>query len=420
MKTIAILATMDTKHIEVSYARNLIEALGHAVRVIDIGVSGKPAECAGAIDIQAGEVLHAAGLSLDTITRMDKGARIETMSGAAAIAVAERFKRHEFDAIFSLGGIQNTIMAATAMRALPVGVPKLILSTMASGKRLFGPFVGAKDIVVMHSVADISGINRITRSVIANAVGAVVGMALYGSRRIEASDALVIGATMLGVTSGGVSAATARLQQAGYETISFHATGVGGRAMEHFIADGVIGAALDLTLHEISSELFGGYCAGANDRLLAAAAAGIPQVVAPGAVDILSCSTDFGIDSFPSNWRARKSIAHNASLYHVKLSAAEIVQVAAVIAERLNQAAGPLTVLIPKRGFCEAGAPGRALHDAAIDAAFVTALRRGLKRSIRWVEADLNIAQPEFGELAAAELQAYLQPVEAALAMDSA
>ena len=417
MKTIAILATMDTKHIEVSYARNLIETLGHAVRVIDIGVSGKPAEGA---DVQAGEVLHAAGLSLETLTRMDKGARIETMASAAAIAVAGSFKRQEFDAIFSLGGIQNTIMAATAMRALPVGVPKLILSTMASGKRLFGPFVGAKDIVVMHSVADISGINRITRSVIANAVGAVVGMALYGNRRVEASDALVIGATMLGVTSGGVSAATACLQQAGYETISFHATGVGGRAMENFIADKVIGASLDLTLHEISSEVFGGYCAGANDRLLAAAAAGIPQVVAPGAVDILSCSTDFGIDSFPSNWRARKSIAHNASLYHVKLSAPEIVQVAEVIADRLNQATGPVTVLIPTRGFCEAGAPGRPLHDAAIDAAFVTALRRGLKRSIRWVEADLNISQPEFGELAAAELQACLQAQPVALAMDSA
>ena len=210
------------------------------------------------------------------------------------------------------------------------------------------------------------------------------------------------------MTSGSVTAAAQAMQHEGFETVSFHATGVGGSAMEDFIAQGVIRATLDMTLHEITSEILGGYCAGAPGRLLAAAKAGIPQVIVPGAVDIISCCTDFGTDSFPADWRSRKQILHNSSLIHLKVLPREIARVASVIAERLNQCTGPATILIPLRGFCEASAPGKALHDPEVDQEFIKNLKKKVASKIKWIEADMNISQPEFGELAAKELLNYL------------
>ena len=406
MTKIAIIATLDTKGAEVAFAKELIEQWGHQALLIDIGVSGNPQITP---DITSQEVLAASGLSWDEIISSEKGRRIELMGKAVASMVVALHEKKAFDAIFAMGGVQNTLMGANAMKMLPVGVPKLILSTMASGKRLFGPFVGARDIAIMHSVADISGINLVTRNVISNALAAIVGMSVHGPGAISRPAHSVVGATMLGVTSGGVTAAARMMQMAGYETVTFHATGVGGTAMEDFIKQGVITATLDMTLHEISDEVIGGYCAGAKYRLMAAAEAGIPQVLVPGAVDMISCCMDFGSESFPADWQSRKHISHNSNLFHVKLRAEEILRVSAVIAERLNQCTGPVTVLIPRRGFCEAGAPGNALHDPAVDQAFVSDLKSRLNASIKWLEADLNISQPEFGELAARELLNYLK-----------
>ena len=404
MKRIAIIATLDTKSVEVAFARSLIEKGGHRAVLIDIGVFGEPGI---APDVTREEILRGHGVAWSEVVRCGKGRRIELMTQAVAPFVAMLYAQGRFDAVFAMGGIQNTLMAANAMRALPVGVPKLILSTMASGMRLFGPFVGTKDIAVMHSVADISGINMVTGNVMATAVAAIVGMAENGPGPLGAPAGTIVGVTMLGVTGGGATAAARTVRDAGFETISFHATGVGGAAMEKFIAQGTIGATLDMTLHEITGEVFGGYCSGAVGRLSAAAAAGIPQVVVPGAVDMLSCCADFGTEGFPVDWQTRKKIQHNANLFHVKLNREEIERVAALIATRLNAAAGPVTVLIPARGFCEAGAPGGDLHDPEIDRSFVARLRQELKPRIKFAEVELNICQPEFGELAARELLKY-------------
>lgn len=404
-KTIAIIASLDTKAVEVAFARELIEQWGHRALLVDVGVRRAPEITP---DVTSGEVLASLATTWEEIAGLEKRSRIELMCKAVAAKIGQLHEAGAFDGVFSMGGIQNTLIAASAMKSLPVGVPKLILSTMASGQRLFGPFIGTRDIAIMHSVADISGINRITRSVITSAVAAIVGMVAKGLGHIGKPGNTVVGATMLGVTSGSVTAATQFMQQAGFETVSFHATGVGGSAMEDFITQGVIRATLDMTLHEITSEVHGGYCAGASGRLLAAAATGIPQVIVPGAVDMLSCCTDFGTESFPSDWRSRKQVLHNSSLIHLKLRADEIVQVATLIAERLNRCTGPVTVLIPLRGFCEASAPGKALHEPAVDQAFIRHLKNALDPKIRWLEADLNIAQPELGEMAARELLAYL------------
>lgn len=404
-RTIAIIASLDTKGVEVAFAKDLIAQWGLNTLIIDVGVRRNPEINP---DVTSQEVLAASGLTWDQIAHIEKRKRIESMSSAIALKIVELYEKKAFDAVFSMGGIQNTLMAASAMKILPVGVPKLILSTMASGQRLFGPFVGTKDIAIMHSVADISGINMITKSVISTAIAAIVGMTAHGLGSIVKPQNTVVGATMLGVTSGSVTAAAQVMQHAGFETVSFHATGVGGSAMEDFIAQGVIRATLDMTLHEITSEILGGYCAGAPGRLLAAAKAGIPQVIVPGAVDMISCCTDFGTDSFPADWRSRKQILHNSSLIHLKVLPCEIVKVASVIAERLNQCTGPATILIPLRGFCEASAPGKALHDPEVDHEFITSLKNKVAPKIKWIEVDMNISQPEFGELAAKELLNYL------------
>lgn len=405
-KTIAIIASLDTKGVEVAFARELIGQWGLNTLLIDVGVRRNPEIDP---DVTSQAVLAASGLSWDQIIKIEKRKRIELMSDAIALKIVDLYKQKAFDAVFSMGGIQNTLMAASAMKMLPVGVPKLILSTMASGQRLFGPFIGTKDIAIMHSVADISGINMITRSVISTAIAAIVGMSVHGLGSIVKPENTIIGATMLGVTSGGVAAAAQAMQNSGFETVSFHATGVGGSAMEDFIDQGMIRATLDMTLHEITSEVLGGYCAGASGRLLAAARAGIPQVVVPGAVDMISCCTDFGTDSFPAGWQSRKKVLHNSSLIHLKVLPDEIVRIASLIAERLNQCIGPATVLIPLRGFCEASAPGKALHDPEVDRAFIENLKRQIDPKIKWIEADFNISQPEFGELAAKELLNYLR-----------
>lgn len=404
-KTIAIIASLDTKGVEVAFAKELIAQWGLNTLIIDVGVRRNPEISP---DVTSQEVLAACGLSWDQIAHTEKRKRIESMSSAIALKIVELYEKEAFDAVFSMGGIQNTLMAASAMKMLPVGVPKLILSTMASGQRLFGPFIGTKDIAIMHSVADISGINMITKSVISTAIAAIVGMTVHGLGSIVKPENTVVGATMLGVTSGSVTAAAQAMQHEGFETVSFHATGVGGSAMEDFIAQGVIRATLDMTLHEITSEILGGYCAGAPGRLLAAAKAGIPQVIVPGAVDMISCCTDFGTDSFPADWRSRKQILHNSSLIHLKVLPREIARVASVIAERLNQCTGPATILIPLRGFCEASAPGKALHDPEVDQEFIKNLKKKVASKIKWIEADMNISQPEFGELAAKELLNYL------------
>ncbi|MBS1228039.1 MAG: hypothetical protein H6R17_1316 [Proteobacteria bacterium] len=404
-KTIAIIASLDTKGVEVAFAKELIAQWGLNTLLIDVGVRRNPEIDP---DVTSQDVLASCGLTWDQIAHIEKRKRIELMSKAIAQKIVDLYENKEFDAVFSMGGIQNTLMAASAMKMLPVGIPKLILSTMASGQRLFGPFIGTKDIAIMHSVADISGINMITKSVISTAIAAIAGMTAHGLGPIIKPENTVVGATMLGVTSGSVTAAAQAMQNSGFETVSFHATGVGGSAMEDFIAQGVIRATLDMTLHEITSEVLGGYCSGASGRLLAAAKAGIPQVIVPGAVDMISCCTDFGTDSFPSDWQTRKQVLHNSSLIHLKVLRAEIIKIAEVIAERLNQCTGPATVLIPLRGFCEASAPGKALHDPEVDQAFITSLKSRIDPKIKWIEADLNISQPELGKLAATELLRYL------------
>ncbi len=400
-KTIAVLASLDTKEAEVAFVKQAIERLGGQTLVIDMSVWGPSALQP---DVPRERLLWAAGRSWADIQTRPKHERITAMAAGVAALVPQLYQRGAFDAVLSFGGVQNTTMAVAAMKRLPIGVPKLVVSTVASGRRTFEPLVGSRDIVLMPAVADIAGINPLTRTVLGNAVAAIVGMAQEGPGPLHTASGVVIGATQMGVT-GGVGRAARLLDEAGFQVIAFHATGAGGRAMEELIADGVITAVLDLTLHEIVAEMFdGGFSAGAVNRLLAAAQAGIPQVVAPGGADFI----DFGMHELPADIAKRKYILHNADIAHVKLHKDEATRVGAIIAERLNAATGPVTVLIPLRGFRQAAAPGEPLFDAEVDNALVEMLRARLKPAIRIVDVDANINDPAFSEVAAQTMRGLL------------
>lgn len=398
VKTIAVIASLDTKGIEAEFARDLINQLGCKAFLIDTSVRYKPTIVP---DVSGEEVINFSGISRETILKSEKGKRIELMTSAVTTKVKALYKEGKFDAVFSMGGVQNTVMATSAMKALPVGVPKLMLTTVASGRRIFDPFMGTKDVTIMHSVADISGTNFITKSVIANAIAGIVGMATMGAGCIQKQGGTVIGASMMGITGDGVVHATRLLEKQGYEVVTFHATGVGGRSMEELIDQGMINSVLDMTLHEITSEILGGYSVGAIGRLEAAARAGIPQVIVPGAVDMIDFATDEDGNPVPQVASRENKYYHNSSIIHAKVTQEEIVKVANLIAGRVNKSKGPVTVLIPLRGFCEAGAPGGKLCNPTVDKAFVETLRQKLNKNIKFVEADNNINDPEFATLAA-------------------
>lgn len=404
-KTIAIIGSMDTKGKEIKYAKDIIESLDLNTIVIDMGVREKPEI---EPNISSEQVLNMYGYTWEDILKLDKVSRINLMTEAITVVIKKLYEAGRFQGVFSMGGAQNTMMATSAMRALPYGVPKVMLSTMASGKRTFGPLVSTKDVVVMHSVADISGLNSITRNVIKNAVFSTVGMVQYGQPLQRTPDKLVIGATMLGITGRGVSEATNLLEEKGIETITFHANGVGGKSMEELIESGFINGALDLTLHEITSEVLGGYCTGANNRLLAAARKRIPQVISAGAIDMLDYSTEVGEQGYPKDWKSRQHIFHNSSIIHMKVTEKEIIRIAEVVAERINLSNGPVTVLFPLKGFCEAGASNGAFYNPKIDNAFIATVRKALNPKIKWVDIDANINDYEFSEIAANEMLQYL------------
>ena len=288
-KTIAILACLDTKGTEVAFARNMVMRLGHRPLLIDVGTKSPPMI---GPDVTRHEVAAAAGINWADVEGRGKKEGIEAMIKGAPSLVVELQRQGRLDGILSLGGAMNTTIGTTAMQALPVGVPKVMVSTVVSGQRVFEPYVGTKDMVLIHAVADLSGINRVTRRVLENAVAALAGMVEHGATPLQQEEGKVVTASMLGVTNDGVSEATRLVQQAGYEVVTFHANGVGGRAMEEMVEQGMVAGVMDLSLREIACEFYGGFCGGAKGRLTAAGRARIPQVIAPGAADTVDYLTD--------------------------------------------------------------------------------------------------------------------------------
>jgi uncharacterized protein (UPF0261 family) len=387
-KTIGLIASLDTKSAEILFAKELIEKRGMKTFVIDISAKNPRKDLA---ELASPEILKACGIQWEDFDTKDRAARIELLSESLAAVIPDYYRKGCFDGILSIGGGQNARMAAGAMRNLPYGVPKLIVSPLISGKRELEQYVFDKDVLVMHSVADFSGLNSMTRMIIVNVVNAAAGMTESFTPFRKTPDKKVVGISLMGITSRGAVSAMEVLEAKGLETMGFHANGTGGRCFENLILSGVIDAALDMNLHELTCEQFGGYCTGANNRLVTAGEKGIPLVFVPGGVDVIDY---YVAEHIPPRFDERQKIYHNAHVCHTKIFPEEAERLGKVVAERLNASKGPGAVVLPQKGFCEAGAPGGKLHNPETDGIFTDSLTRNLDSRIAVKTVDANINDP--------------------------
>lgn len=393
-RTIALIATLDTKGEEAQFVREQIEARGHRVMLIDPGILG---EAAVPAEITRDDVARASGAtSIAEIQGYgDKQRDLEQMIKGATKIVTEMADDNEIQAIIGIGGGTGTSIGTAVMRALPLGFPKLMVSTIAAGKHKFGSFMGIRDLTIMHSVADILGLNPIMRKVLANAAGAICGM-VDVEMKIERSDKPVIFATMFGNTTICIMHARSILVSRGYEVVVFHPNGTGGPAMEELISRGVPDAVLDITTHEIAGDMFGGIM-GAPNRLEAAIHRGVPMVVGPGGVDYLVMEKP---EDIPPEHRHRKAFRHSREMTLLRVEPDEMVRVAEVIAEKVNRATGPVAMLIPLRGFSLPSREGLPLYDPVGDRAFVDTIKASLSPRAKYVEVDCHINDTPYAEKA--------------------
>ena len=391
-RTILLIGTLDTKGPDCGYVRGLIEARGHRVLTMDVGVLSDPSTPAEA---PAARVAEAGGRTLEELRgERDRGAALEVMRRGAAALASRLLAEGSVDGVIGLGGSGGTAIATEAMRGLPTGLPKLMVSTVASGD--VAPYVGVKDVTMMYSVVDIAGLNRLSRRILANAAGAICGMVEQEVPR--EADRPMIAATMFGVTTPCVERVRERLEGAGFEVLVFHATGTGGRAMETLIADGYFVGVADVTTTEWCDELVGGVMPGGPHRLEAAGRAGIPQVVSCGALDMVNF---WARETVPDGFQSRRLYVHNANVTLMRTTPEESAELGRVIAGKLNQATGPTRLLLPLRGVSALDREGQPFHDPAADAALFEALRANVRPPVELVELDLHINDPEFADAVA-------------------
>jgi uncharacterized protein (UPF0261 family) len=400
---VVIVGTLDTKGKEIGFARDVIEAQGVDVHLVDTGVMDDPEIDP---DTPASDVAEAGGgTTLEALREAgDRGEAIGAMGQGAADIAADLHEDGVLDGILGLGGSGNTSIATEAMRALPVGVPKLMVSTVASGDT--EPYVGTRDIAMMYSVADIEGLNQLSRQVIANGALAMVGM-VANDPGVEVEDRPTIAITMFGVTTPCVQTAREYLEERGYETIVFHATGTGGRAMESLIAEGIVDGVLDVTTTEWADELVGGVLSAGPDRLDAAAEAGIPQVVSTGALDMVN----FGPrDTVPEEFEGRQFHVHNPQVTLMRTTPEENAELGEIIAGKLNAATGPTALFLPLGGVSMIDVEGEDFYDPEADDALFDALRAHVDRgTVELIELDHPINDDAFAEAMAEKLDTYMR-----------
>jgi uncharacterized protein (UPF0261 family) len=393
---IALIGTLDTKGAEIAYVRDRLVAHETRPVVIDSGILGEPG-CAA--DVTREEVARAGGHDIaDVRGAGSRGAAVELMQEGVRATCLRLFADGRIGGVLCLGGAEGALLGAAAMHALPVGVPKLIVSPSASGRRAFAPFVGESDVTVMHSVIDILGLNGIARAIFDNAAAAVAGMVRDAGRPVTGLGERCVGITMLGQTTPGVMRVREVLLDAGREPVIFHANGVGGPAMEHLIEAGALGGVIDYTLSELSNSLMDGVHATGPERLRVAGRRGVPQVVVPGCVDFFNQGPR---EELPERYRSRKTYFHNPVATLVRVSSDEGTQLGRMVAERLNEATGPVRVVVPTAGFSLVDSEGGDLWDPAADAAFVDSLRNELRSDIPFEQVDAHVDDTDFAELVA-------------------
>ncbi len=407
MGAIALVCSLDTKGEEARLIKDVIEARGHRPLVIDTGVVGDPQF---APDIHASDVAQAGGTSLEELRRTaDRGAAIGVMAQGAAQVAAKLHREGRLDGIVGLGGSAGTAVVSSAMRALPVGVPKVLVSTVASGN--VAPYVGTKDIALMYSVVDVAGINRISRAVLTNAAGAICG-AVEAAAQLAAQPAReekpLLAASMFGNTTKLVDTARAQLEQAGYEVLVFHATGSGGQTMEGLIRDGFIRGVLDVTTTEWADQLCGGVFDAGPTRLDAAGERGIPQVIAPGCLDMVNFG---GEDTIPAKYREdkdRRFYVWNPQVTLMRTTPQENAELGRILAEKANASKGPVQVFLPLRGVSILDSvtdEGPQLFWwPEADQALFDGIKRHIRKDIPVHELDVNVNDPQFASATAGAL----------------
>lgn len=401
MKTIAVLGTLDTKGAEHAFLADLIRARGHRVLLIDVGTLEPPRVQP---DIAREELAAAAGSNAAALAeRRDRGEAVTTMSRGAPILLSRLAAEGRIDGVISLGGGGGTAIATAAMRALPVGFPKLMVSTLASGN--VAPYVGVKDIVMFPSVVDIAGLNRISRLLLARAAGAISGM--VESAPPPATDRPILVASQFGNTTPCIEHAKRRLEAAGYEVIVFAATGTGGRTMESLIDTGMVTGVLDITTTEWADELVGGVLTAGPTRLEAAARTGVPAVVSTGCLDMVNFGPP---ESVPDRFKGRRFYAHNPQVTLMRTTPMECAELGRILAGKLNASTGPVSVLLPLKGLSVIGAAGGPFHDPEADAALHDALRAHLRQDIPVTTLEVPVNDPAFADACADALLSLLQP----------
>jgi uncharacterized protein (UPF0261 family) len=395
MARVVLLGTLDTKGHEYAFLRHRLRELGVEVLVVDAGVN---APIGIEPDVSHDEVARAAGADVGALAAAgDRGAAVTAMAAGAEEILKELYADGKVAGVIALGGSGGSSIAARAMRALPVGVPKLLVSTVASGDTR--PYVGAVDVTLMYSVVDISGVNSVSARIMANAAGAIAGM--VGARVPILESKPLVGATMFGVTTPCVTRARARLEELGYEVLVFHATGAGGQSLEALVRDGFLVGVLDTTTTELADELVGGVLSAGPDRLEAAGAAGVPQVVSLGALDMVN----FGPrETVPAQFEGRNLYVHNPTITLMRTTPDECAELGRTIGRKLSAATGPTALFVPLKGVSMIAVEGQPFYDPAADDALLAGLQETLDSSVEVHELDTDINDPAFADAMADRL----------------
>lgn len=399
MKTIAVAGTFDTKGKEFLYVKDLIEELGLKTYMINMGVFDSEIE----VDVSNKEIAKEAGYDIeDIVSRRDRAMATEALSKGMELLIPRLYAEGKFDGIISFGGSGGTSLVTPAMRALPIGVPKMMVSTMASGN--VSQYVGTSDIIMMPSIVDVAGLNKISKTIFTNAVLAIAGMVGMADKikKVEEDEKPLIAATMFGVTTPCVDFAKEYLEERGYEVLVFHATGTGGKTMESLIDAGFFKGVLDITTTEWCDEIVGGVLGAGPNRLEAAGRNHVPQVVSVGALDMVN----FGpIDTIPEKFKDRNLYKHNPTVTLMRTTVEENIKFGQKIAEKLNASFGKTVLILPLKGVSMIDAPGQPFYGSKEDEALFDTLKNNIdKDKVNIVEMDNNINEKAFAQRAAEEL----------------
>ncbi len=397
-KTIALVGALDTKGVEFAFVKGELLRRGCGVLVINVGIF----EPAFPPDIEAEVVAQAGGRSLVSLwAEGDRGTAVATMTTGITNVVKKLYDEGKIDGILGMGGSAGTVIATAAMRQLPIGFPKVMVSTLAAGDTT--AYVGTKDIVLIPSVVDVAGVNRISASIFAHAVGAIVGMVETAVPTIEAKT--LIAASMFGNTTKLVDQCRAILDRHGYETLVFHATGTGGRTMESLINEGYFTAVLDLTTTEWADELVGGFLTAGPERMDGAARQNLPQVIAPGCLDMVNF---WGPDSVPTKYKDREFYYWNPNVTLMRTTLEENAQLGRILAEKANQSAAPIAFFLPLQGISVLDSPGGEFWWPEADRTLFDAIKSHVRPGIPVYELDCNINDAAFAEAVTGKLLEFL------------